>query len=56
MRSYLAVILIIATFICFGSYQQTAGAVPEKNTKKELWDIIGVTHVDDKYHLTDKDF
>ncbi|MBC8468103.1 MAG: hypothetical protein H8D56_01415 [Planctomycetes bacterium] len=56
MRSYFVVILIIATFIGFGLYQQTASAAPETNAKKELRDIIGVTHVDGKYHLTDKDF
>lgn len=56
MRSYFVVILIIATFIGFGPYQQTVSAAPETNAKKELRDIIGVTHVDGKYHLTDKDF
>ena len=56
MRSYLVVLLIIATFIGFGPYQQTASAAPETNTKKTLRNIIGVTHVDGKYHLTDKDF
>ena len=56
MRSYFVVILIIATFIGFGPYQQTVSAAPERNTKKELRDIVGVTHVDGKYHLTDKDF
>ncbi len=56
MRSYFAAILIITFFIGFGLHQQTANAAPEKNTKNELRDIIGVTHVDGKYHLTDKDF
>ncbi|MBW7990974.1 MAG: hypothetical protein FVQ84_13290 [Planctomycetes bacterium] len=56
MRSYFAVMLITATFIGFGLYRQTASAAPERNTKKEMRDIIGVTHVDGKYHLTDKDF
>ena len=56
MRSYFAILLIIATFISFGTYQQTASAAPETNTKKTLRNIIGVTHVDGKYHLTDKDF
>ncbi len=56
MRSYFVVILIIATFIGFGLYQQTVSAAPEKNTRKELRDIIGITHVDGKYHLTQKDF
>jgi len=56
MRSYFVIFLIIATFISFGSYQQTVNAAPEENAKKELRDIIGVTHVDGKYYLTDKDF
>ncbi|MEJ2702797.1 MAG: hypothetical protein P8Z79_10190, partial [Sedimentisphaerales bacterium] len=33
-----------------------AGAAPERSARKELRDIIGVTHVDGKYHLTNKDF
>jgi hypothetical protein len=56
MRSYFVAISIIAVFIGFGLYQQSASAAPEKNSKKELRDIVGVTHVDGKYHLTDKDF
>jgi hypothetical protein len=56
MRSYFVLLIVIATCIGFVLHQQTASAAPEKNTKKELRDIIGVTHVDGKYHLTDKDF
>ncbi len=56
MRSYFVVILIIATFIGFGLHQQTTSAALETNAKKELRDIIGVTHVDGKYFLTDEDF
>jgi hypothetical protein len=56
MRSYFVVILIIATFIGFGLHQQTTSAALETNAKKELRDIVGVTHVDGKYFLTDEDF
>ncbi len=56
MRSYFVLLVVIVTCIGLGLYQQTASAAAEKNTKKELWDIIGVTHVDGKYHLTEKDF
>jgi hypothetical protein len=56
MRSCFIAILIITFFIGFGLHQQTVSAAPETNTKKELRDIIGVTHVDGKYHLTKKDF
>jgi hypothetical protein len=56
MRSCFIVILITATFTSFGLYQQTASAASQTNAKKELRDIIGATHVDGKYHLTEKDF
>ena len=56
MRSYFVVLVIIATCIGLGLHQQTVSATPETNANKELRDIIGVTHVDGKYHLTDKDF
>ena len=56
MRSYFVLLIVIATCIGFVLHQQTVSAAPETNAKKELRDIIGVTHVDGKYHLTDKDF
>jgi hypothetical protein len=56
MRSYFIVLVIITTCISLVLHQQTVSAAPEKNAKKELRDIIGVTHVDGKYHLTDEDF
>ncbi|MCP4260746.1 MAG: hypothetical protein GY774_24955 [Planctomycetes bacterium] len=56
MRNYFVVLVIIAISSVLGLHQQTASASSGKNTKKELRDIIGVTHVDGKYHLTGKDF
>ncbi|MHC4727063.1 MAG: hypothetical protein ACYS17_07490, partial [Planctomycetota bacterium] len=56
MRSYHVVIIVAAIFVGFVLHQQTIGAAPETKAKRELRDIIGVTHVDGKYHLTDKDF
>ena len=52
---YFRIILIII-FVRFGFYLENVSNASEKSTKKELRDIVGVTHVDGKYHLTDKDF
>jgi hypothetical protein len=56
MRKYFIVNLIAVILISFVLGQQTAIANSQTNAKKELLDIIGVTHVDGKYHLTEKDF
>jgi len=56
MRSYLASILLAAIFIGCGQHKRTAGAAAEHNARKELRDIIGVTHVNGRYYLTDEDF
>ncbi len=50
MRRYLLAILLVG--ICIGSGPHGLRA----NARKELRDIVGVTHVDGKYYLTDKDF
>ena len=56
MRSYYVLVVLIAVFIGSVPDQQKVSTALGKNTKKELRDIIGVTHVDGKYHLTDEDF
>lgn len=56
MRNYFTVIVTAAVFISLLLNQQILRATPESNSRKELRDIIGITHVDGKYHLTDKDF
>jgi len=56
MRSYLASILLAAIFIGCGQHKSTAGAAAEHNARKELRDIIGVTHVNGRYYLTGEDF
>ena len=48
--------VLITTLIGFGLYLQNVSAASGTSTKKKLRDIIGVTHVDGKYHLTDEDF
>lgn len=52
MRHYILVILLAAMSASIGSPERVTGAV----AKRGLRDIVGVTHVDGKYHLTDKDF
>jgi hypothetical protein len=42
--------------ISCGPREYKANASANANSRKELRDIIGVTHVDGKYYLTDKDF
>lgn len=56
MRKYFIVNLMAVILISFVLSQQTAIANSQTKAKKELRDIIGVTHVDGKYHLTEKDF
>ena len=52
MRRYLLTILLAA--ICAGRYPPKSLAKPA--ARKELRDIIGITHVSGKYYLTGKDF
>jgi hypothetical protein len=52
MRRYLIAILLAATNACIGSPERATKTV----AKQGLRDIIGVTHVSGKYHLTDGDF
>jgi len=56
MQSWLVTILLLV--VCFGCGQHKcpASATAEQPAAKELRDIIGVTHVDGKYCLTDEDF
>ncbi len=56
MRNYFVANVIAIILIGFVLNQQAVRATPGTNSHKELWDIIGVTHVDGKYHLTEKDF
>jgi hypothetical protein len=44
--------------VCIGGGRRTctASATSQRNARKQLRDIIGITHVAGKYHLTDKDF
>jgi hypothetical protein len=56
MRSYLAAILLAGLCIGVGPGEQKADAVARSRARKDLRDIIGVTHVDGKYYLTDKNF
>ena len=52
MRRYLLTILLAAT--CAGRY--SSESLAKTTARKELRDIIGVTHVSGKYYLTGKDF
>ena len=56
MRSYLVVILLAGICISCGPRCFKADAGVRANSRKELRDTIGITHVDGKYYLTDKDF
>ena len=56
MRSYLVIILLSGICVGCGQPKCSASAAAEQSTGKELRDIIGVTHVDGKYCLTDEDF
>jgi len=56
MQSWLVTMLLSVVCISCGQHKCPASAVAEQSTGKELRDIIGVTHVDGKYHLTDEDF
>jgi hypothetical protein len=56
MKDYLSAILLAIR--CVGCGQtQAVGTVSQKdNTVKQLRGIIGITHINEKYHLTNKDF
>jgi len=56
MRRYLVAILLVGICISCGPHGLKAAAGVRANARKELRDIVGVTHVDGKYYLTDKDF
>jgi hypothetical protein len=56
MRRYLVTILLATTCAGWGLLDPTAWAMSKQGARKELRDIIGVTHVDGKYHLTNEDF
>jgi len=56
MRSTFVTILLSVVFIGCGQHKCPASTTAEQSTGKELRDIIGVTHVDGKYCLTDEDF
>ncbi|MGB2866421.1 MAG: hypothetical protein WBC05_24035, partial [Sedimentisphaerales bacterium] len=56
MRNTLVTILLSVVFFGCGQHKCPESAAAEQSTGKELRDIIGVTHVDGKYCLTDKDF
>ena len=56
MRRYLMAILLATACAGWVSLDHTARVISKRDTRKELRDIIGVTHVDGKYHLTDEDF
>ncbi len=56
MRICLVTILLAGLCLAWGPGGQKADAAAHPRARKELRDIIGVTHVDGKYYLTDKDF
>jgi len=56
MRSCLVIILLSGVCIGCGQSMCPASTAAEQSIGKELRDIIGVTHVDGKYCLTDEDF
>ena len=56
MQSWLVTILLSVICIGCGQHKCPASAAAGQSNGKELRDIIGVTHVDGKYCLTDEDF
>lgn len=56
MRSSFMAILWAALCVSWTSPECFAEVTAKQATRKELRDIIGVTHVSGKYHLTDEDF
>ena len=56
MRSYVVAILLTGICAELDLSQSTADGAAAQSPRKELRDIVGVTHVSGKYCLTDKDF
>jgi len=58
MKKYLLATLTVVIFVGCVSQESKSDTVSEQNAakKRELRDVIGVTHVSGKYYLTDKDF
>ena len=56
MRSFIAAVLLTGFCTGFDLRQSAAGAAAMQSPRKELRDIVGVTHVSGKYCLTDGDF
>jgi hypothetical protein len=56
MRSYFLAILAVGICFSCGQCKRQADEISEQDARKQLRDIIGITHVDGKYYLTDEDF
>ena len=56
MQSLRTAILIMGVCIACDQHEASASDAPERSARKQLRDIIGVTHVDGKYCLTEEDF
>jgi hypothetical protein len=56
MRHSFMAILLAAICVCWISPEYIADVAARQVVQKNLADIIGVTHVGGKYHLTDEDF
>ena len=56
MQRWLMTILLSGVCTGFGQNKRPAIAATGQSSRKELRDIIGVTHVDGKYCLTNEDF
>jgi len=56
MKKYFDVILLLTALAACAPAGQHEDLHPQKHTPEQLRDIIGVTHVNGQYHLTDKDF
>ncbi|OHB76074.1 MAG: hypothetical protein A2Z25_13085 [Planctomycetes bacterium RBG_16_55_9] len=56
MRRYFIAILLAVTCAGWVLPKCIAGIATNEPKRRELRDVIGVTHIDGKYHLTDKDF
>ncbi len=56
MRRCLAIVLVMGVCIGWSRHECAAGTEVKQSVRKQLPDILGVTHVDGKYHFTEKDF
>jgi len=56
MRSIIMTLLLSAACLVCGQPNLAAAGEAGWNAQRQLRDIVGVTHVDGKYHLTDEDF